>query len=415
MTARTRWSKAPSAVLSGLAALWLGVNAALAAQPIKIDFWSPFPPGDLVSPTATLQVLVNEFNQTHPNIEVVHTGIPINELGGKYLTAFAAGLLPDVGWGAPTQFYSTENLLPVERLAARDKIDTTQFWPGSWGGYATIDGIQWGWPFEEGAQALLYNVSHFEAAGLPGAPATWEDFIAYARKLTDSGRGKYALQPIWSPFELLPHVWQNRGDILSPDAARITFTDAKTVEAVQWIGDWERVHRLVGGSVPAGTASMIFIHPGWYEYSRTFNFEVGYAPLPIPAGGQQATRSFYQELVIFRSQTESEAAAWTFMKWLMSPERIARWNVKTGYLPTNRAVLNTPAYRDWLQANPGMRAWLEMMNYVHGLPRVPGFNTIYDLFMQAVNQVRQGKASARAALAAVQDAAQGELDQIRAE
>ena len=317
--------------------------------------------------------------------------------------------MPDVGWGVPTQFYSTANLVPVEELAKRDGLDMTQFWPGTWRGYAMIDGIQWGWPFEEGAQATVYNKDRFEEIGLAGAPETWDQFVSYARKLSDPEKGLYALQPIWWWGEQLPFVWMNGGEVISADGKKVTFTDPKVVEAVQWYGDLQHVHNVIGADVPSGRAAMIWVHSGWFEFSKSFAFNVGYAKLPRPADGKFATRSFYQELTITRNTPERIEAAWTFLKWLMDPETIVHWNIITGYLPTSRAVVNTRAYRAWLTENPGMQAWLDMMNYVRGWPRM-GFDGVGAQFQAAMDKVCTGQASARVALEEVQAKAQAEWD-----
>src|SRR5690606_1404204 len=126
--------------------------------------------------------------------------------------------------------------------------------------------------------------------------------------------------------------------------------------------------------------------------------EVGYAMPPVPEGGVQTTRSYYQELAITRSNAEREQAAWTFLKWLMAPEQIVKWNVNTGYLPVSRDVLETVEFQDWLRDNPGVTAWLDMLNYIRGLSRMPGSGEVRGLFMEALNEVRSGESSALAAL-----------------
>jgi len=390
-------------------------GTAICGPVTEIEFWSPFPAGDFVSPTSALAKLVTRFNDEHTDIVVKHTGYPINELGQKYMMAIAAGTLPDIGWGAPTSYYSEENIVPIDKLAQRDNYNTEQFWPGLWGGSAMINGRQWGYPFEVGAQGLIYNKDRFAKLGLGRAPETWDEFLAYAKKLTDPEKRTYALQPVWAWQSQVPWVWRAKADIISQDGTKVTFTDKKTVAAVQWMGDLEAIHAVTGGSVPAGTAAMIVVHPGWYTFSQSFEFEVGYAQPPIPANGQHISRSYYQELVIFRSNRESEEAAWQFIKWLMAPENIAVWNASTGYLPTSRAVLETDIYSTWLRENPGMKPWIKSLENIRTLPRMPGFGEIGSLFGQALNKVRAGEASAYVALSEVQERAQAKLDEINSD
>lgn len=164
-------------VLGALVALFVASGAW--AQPVTVEFWTPFPVGDTHNPV--LESLIERFNQEHPHIQVVHVGTPIDQLGAKYVAAFAAGVLPDVGWGAPVQFYSRANVVPMEDLVARDNVDTSGFWPGLWKGSNMIDGIQWGWPFEVGSQGLVYNINRLESAGVGAPPATWDEFVEVGR------------------------------------------------------------------------------------------------------------------------------------------------------------------------------------------------------------------------------------------
>lgn len=383
------------------------------AGPVEVTIWTPFG-ADING--QTLNGLIEEFNEAHPDIRVVHQNIT-GDMREQYILAVVGDVPPDIGWVAPSWFltmYNEEILVPVEELAERDGIDTEQFWPAVWSDF--LLGRQWGYPFEIGCQGLIYNRDRFAAAGLPDkGPETWDEFLEVAKKVTDPEKGWYGFHPSWPAYMTVQWIWRNKGRLLAEDQKTATFTDPRTVEALQWYVDLHTRHGVVGGSVPDGTAAMIVVHPGWYGYSKSFAFDVGTALPPIPKDGQRASLSYYKELVVFRTTPERQEAAWTFIKWLMQPERLADWCVTTGYLPVSRAALETKTYQDYLNANPAVLAWVDELNYVRHFPAVPGYGEMLGVFQQAIDQARQGENDAYSILSSLQDKAQAILNEAELE
>jgi len=403
------------AVLVTILALCLvGVlGIAAADEPVELEFWSPF--HYTGKGQDTLDLLTDKFNKTHPGIKVVHQGQP--NLGEKYKVSFAGGVPPDIGWQVPQDLLHEDAVVPMDVLAERYNLDTDQFWPRLWGDIASYKGHQWGYPFEVGSSAMIYNREWFEKSGIVDAPATWNEFLKVAKKLTDPEKEQYALQTGWQSWVMIQWVWRNKGRVVSEDGKTVTLTNEQVVEATQWLAELGSIHNVVGGSVPAGTAAMIVVHPGWYGDALNFDFEIGTAPPPVPADGEQASLSYYKDLCIFRSSPEREEAAWEFIQWLMAPEQLAIWCAETGYLPVSRDVLGTDRYSAFLSKNPGVMPWIDQLNYLRdpGPQRSTGWWDVVSYFHQALTQVRKGETSAYVALSELQEAAQAKLDEKRAE
>ncbi|HEX6972645.1 MAG TPA: ABC transporter substrate-binding protein [Limnochordia bacterium] len=384
-------------------------TAASATAATRVEFWTPFGAGTNLE---TLNELIARFHELEPDIEVVHRGVP-GDMAQQYKVAVAAGTPPDIGWVAPEwfpEFYTEDILVPVDALARRDGLDVRQFWPGTWG--ETLGGRQWGYPFEIGSEALIYNQDQFAAAGLGASPATWDDFLTAAQKLTRPDEGRFGAQVGWAGYIAVQWLWRNGGGLVSEDLTQATLTDPRTVEALQWYVDLEVEHGVAGGGVPQGTSAMIVVHPGWYGLAQTFPFEFGTGPAPIPQGGQRASLSYYKELVIFKTEPVRQEAAWRFVKWLMAPEQNAVWATRTGYLPISRAVLQTERYREYLRANPRLNPWLDELNHIRSFPYIPAYGQILALLEQAIGRIRQGEA-AYPVLSSLQPRAQALLDEER--
>lgn len=84
---------------------------------------------------------------------------------------------------------------------------------------------------------------------------------------------------------------------------------------------------------------------------------VAYAPLPTKNGGQ-ATMARCWAFLLLTPDPRRQAAAAEFVKWFLTPERLAAWAQATGHLPTSRSDLRLSiedtAYRLFVQ--PQMEA-----------------------------------------------------------
>jgi multiple sugar transport system substrate-binding protein len=380
--------------------------ASVVSAKTTVEIWTPFNSG--VHHDA-FNALVEEFNETHTDIYVEHYG-QTGFKAEKYVMGMLSRVLPDIGWVAPSwimDLYSDDVLVPIDDLAARDGFDTSSFWPGAW--HVRVNGHQWGMPFEIGSDAVVYNNDLFSYAGLasPKPTWTWDDFVSVARKLTVP-KETYGFQRLSANYQVIQWIWRNGGNIVSEDETKATFTDPKAIEALQWFADLSLVHSVVGGNFSDGTAAMFVSHPGWYQANEGYwSFEPGTAPTPIPQGGTRASSSYYKEFVLFRSTPEKQEAAWTFLQWLMEPDRIAEWYVTTGYLPVSREILMTSTYQFHLMENPWLNPYVAELDYT----RDQIDDNVLQLFSEAVSLAVSGKMTAQGAMEAMQPTVQLYLDE----
>ena len=67
---------------------------------------------------------------------------------------------------------------------------------------------------------------------------------------------------------------------------------------------------------------------------------------------------------------ERQAAAWTLIGWLTSPEIAGEWSRFTGYFAPRRAAYDLPEMKDYLQHHPDAKVALDQLQYA-----VPWFDT----------------------------------------
>ncbi|MET3598308.1 ABC transporter substrate-binding protein [Martelella mangrovi] len=177
-----------AALMAGAAVAGLGTGAAQ-AQEEKLTIWTIAYTSD-----AQVQALMNAatgFEETHPgvDVEIVQRGIDEHKtalrvaagastgpdiymswaglgLGGEYV---AAGLSADI-----SKYY--EQYGWADRLSAPSLAFASQFGEG-------MHGI----PFRFSGEAIYYNKTLFEEAGIESEPQTYDELVAAAQKLADAG------------------------------------------------------------------------------------------------------------------------------------------------------------------------------------------------------------------------------------
>jgi len=120
------------------------------------------------------QAVVDAFNASHPNIELVLEIVPYDAARDTLATQIASGAGPDiigpVGWSGSNAFYGQW----LDITPYMGDFDLSIFDPALVTMYQTEEG-QVGLPFAVYPAALWYNPALFDDAGLNYPPANWGD------------------------------------------------------------------------------------------------------------------------------------------------------------------------------------------------------------------------------------------------
>lgn len=168
---------------------------------VKIEFFQ-----NKTEAKATFDKLVAKFNEANPNIKVSQVNPPDAETVLK--TRVAKKDIPDVvGLGATDTFstlaksgffedFTNDALIKNIQPAYLDMLKSMT-------GLTEMNGI----PFSTNANGVIYNKSIFKELNLT-VPQTWDEFIATAQKVKDSGKNAFylTLKDSWTtlpPFNAL--------------------------------------------------------------------------------------------------------------------------------------------------------------------------------------------------------------------
>jgi ABC-type glycerol-3-phosphate transport system substrate-binding protein len=117
---------------------------------------------------------------------------------------------------------------------------------------------------------------------------------------------------------------------------------------------------------------------------------------------------------IFRSNPETERAAWSFIKYFVSPPVTARWARETGYLPVRKSAVNLPEMKAFYQADPRALHVYQITPVAKPEPNVLGWQEVRSLLAAASRAVLNGTATPQAAATDLKRKADGVLVQSKA-
>ena len=106
---------------------------------------------------------------------------------------------------------------------------------------------------------------------------------------------------------------------------------------------------------------------------------------PLPQGGEREyISSWGGGWMVFKTDEAKQRAAFEFLKWLESPEVLARWATEFGGVPAYPAAIAQPVFQDFAAGNPAIQAQTEQINRVGFLPAVKGSAALRTVIGRAV-------------------------------
>ncbi len=360
------------------------VSRPAVAAPVEIDMFFPVPvQGKLAT---EMQRLIAAFNAAHPDIKAtpVYTG-SYDDTNVKTRAAIAAGRSPACAIMSANfvrEYVIDDAAIPLDPLIARDNTTPNAFMDKFWPALAlnaTDRGRVYGVPFQNSTPLLYYNVAAFKEAGLDPdhPPATWQDWVDAARKLTRPDGSRFGIA--W------PNSYDYCGWLFSTLAmanggqyydtsygGQVYYTEPATVAALGFVDELVHRHKVMAPGVldPNGTtaaffsgrAAMMLLSTGALGFVREGMkqpFKAAYVPRNVlnaaPVGGGSL-------IIPAGNSPEREQAAWTLIKWLTGPEIAGSWSRFTGYFAPNRAAYDLPEMKQYMAEHPEAAVALEQLN-----------------------------------------------------
>lgn len=387
-----------------------------------------------------IESYVAEFEAAYPDIRVETVfGGNYTENQTKIVAAQRAGTPPDVAILLSQELrtlIALDIVEPIQPLLDADPEAAAMvddFFPAFMLN-STLDGEVWSLPFQRSTPVLYYNKEAFAEAGLdPEAPpTTWDELLAYAQQLTKRDAGGNVSQ--WgvaiptedrSSWLLEALVMQAGGLLYDPEGDGLVMTiDTPAVrEAVQFKADLANRYEvspegvIAWGTTPndfaAGNIAMIYHSTGSLGFIRAnadFDFGTAFLPAKERYGAPTGGGNFY---VLKGSDPSKREAAWTFIKWMTSPEQLARWSIDSGYVAPRRSSWELPVMQEYVTQYPQAVTARDQLEYAQAELPVYGLQEIKDIISKAEQDVILGNATVEEALADAQARAEEVMARYR--
>ena len=420
---RRKWNL----LILGLLVCMLASSTALAK--VKITYWTGWGGDELED----LKVVIEEFNQANPDIEVETTTI----FGAyeKLLTAIAGGRGPDVVsavWASQLAALAHHGALqPLDKyIEASDVVQAEDFFPAIWKSF-NYQGHVWALAATTNTNFEAYNKDFFREAGLDAEkpPSNLNELEEVARKLTKWDSKGELTRLGYLPGGLWKWGLVFGGDWMNEDTGAITADHPRNVAALKWLGDYwaeygvENIQNFSAGFGNYWSPNNPFMvgklamqsYGEWLEaFGEKYNpsLDYGLFATPAPEGGRENVTTFGGSVFAIPVGTKNADAAWRFIEWITGPEGQRKLAKIFANMPPRMEVARDP---EVLEAVPILKFGLGLLEGPNAFGDLPSpVGEMYQAEMgRAEEAVTRGEAQAEAALKQVKSTIEKEYNKVR--
>ena len=361
----------------------------------------------------TIQTQLDAF-KAQTGIDVALESVP-TDFPTKLTTDLAAGTAADVFWVdsllAP-DLTTRGLLLPLDDYLSSSATGNDYF-PNLIGGYQ-YNGATYGLPKDWSAVAMWYSTDDFATAGLTTPPTNWDELQSAVQALTDAtGTPGIALAP--DPASAFIFIYQDGGQILSPDFSQVLVGDEHTVAALQYyyglyadgiattpadVGANDQADAL------AKRLASVALTGNWNFGGFSLNypdFKYGTAPLPAGPNGDKATFAFTVAYSAFAGSQHPDEA-FQLMEFLNSDQIMLNLTTAAGVMPSRTSLTE-----QWLTTFPERQLFVDAAEYAHPWQLGPGGQLFYSHGSSIMQNLFAGQITPEEAASQMRDRANEDI------
>ncbi|MGQ5708635.1 extracellular solute-binding protein [Lactobacillus sp. PSON] len=338
---------------------------------------------------ATLQKLTKDFEKENPkiNVKLESQGSYIDLQAKINSTLQSPNNLPTITQAYPGWLYTaSKNKMLVDLTpyinnknvgwGSSKKSDIRQELLDG----AKIENIQYGIPFNKSIESLTYNKDMFKKYGIKKVPTTMEELKDVSKTIYQKSHH----QVVGAGFDSLANYYvlgmKDKGINFSN---KVDFTGKASKEVINYYADgikkgYFRVagseHYLSGPFANEKVAMYIGTSAGegYVKQSVGNKFTYDVAARPGEYTMQQGT-----DIYMFNhANADQKAAAFKYMKYLVSKSSQLKWANATGYIPVNNAAIKSNEYKS--NKSIKLPAKLESaMKHLYSIPVEKNSNAAY--------------------------------------
>jgi len=348
--------------------------------------------------------IVDEFNSTNEEIYVnaIYSG-KYADTAQKVTASLASDTLPDGGIipAGPIFTGARDNYLILEYIENDTDFIMTDFYDAMWD-YSKYNGKICAIPYNISTPILYYNKDLMKGSGLDpeNPPRNWDELIEFSKKISKDKNGD-GIMDVWG-LNIADVVWifkaflyQNNCEIIDSEKCDPLFNNENGIEAAKY---WKKL--IEENAMPVGMhalAEKMFLsgNLGFYigtssrigKWHGNTQFDLGVAFIPkgkrygVPIGGAVA--------VIFPKNKEIEDATYEFIKYLVSPDKIAEFSAKTGYIPIRKSTLKEDEIKELFKNNPLYEIPFKQLDNAFSYWHFDQMGNMDSLFWEAIENIER--------------------------
>jgi ABC-type glycerol-3-phosphate transport system substrate-binding protein len=244
----------------------------------------------------------------------------------------------------------------------------------------------YGLPFYTNALGIIYNKTAFEKAGLPLPKDgwTWDDFMNAVKKLSNDTMYGLGYQGGWGgTFEWFPWLWQNGGELLTPDG-KAAFNSPEGLASVEtflglvtnktYVPEAAKAWKVwdeLAAAFASGTIAMYQVGDWGLSGVERFkpNFEWAVAPLPMRKSKASVIGGANW---MINKNTKNPDAAYRFLRFISGPKVYGMLD-SYNRLSARKGSLSG---QQLLKSNPRLQSFASLLKYGRARPPIPNWSQV---------------------------------------
>ncbi|MEK4853278.1 ABC transporter substrate-binding protein [Paenibacillus sp. FSL H7-0756] len=331
------------------------------AEPVTLEYWTPFSGGDNIFMTE----LVEQFNKEHQDIRIDQINSRLDDYYSRLRTAILSGNAPDLAIIHATnlpQFVQNSYIEPLDGLAADTSLDWGQF-NAKIAESTVYGGTHYAVPLDTHTLVLYYNKKYLREAGLldaedkPVISRGEQGFTAFLQKLKQSVPSGVA--PLALPSTRIDSVWlwwslynqmPGGGVFYNPEGTRAVFNNEASLAALEFVNSLYQ-QELIPPNIndafklfyDGEAATLITGVWGTGAFEKDEQLELGVVPVPVIYDHPAVWGDSHTLAIPAKSEMSAEKrrAAMIFARWAV--EHGVMW-AEAGHVPSSRKVVESGAY-----------------------------------------------------------------------
>ena len=387
--------------------------------------------------TDTVNQLVSEFEEAHPNITVKAqptqgAAAAAGNYVGSVQTQLLAGNPPDVAQLTYDALEYTATQLgakPLADIVSAEELEAAFEGENPMHPNARVladwEGKTIGMPYVSSTPVLYYNATVLEAAGISGTPdlSTWDKVEEVALQVSQS-MGKPALDiacTVKGGSWCMQGLFKSNGaEVLSEDRSTIEFGSPEAVAVVERFAEMTEAGAMRSSDAAAqmeglvkGDTAMILttsaLQGMFMQGAAAGGWTLAAAPMPAFADHEAVPTNSGSALFVLSEDPAKQRAGWELIRFLTSDRAYELITSQIGYLPLRTGLVEEGGVlADWAAANPLAQPNLDQLDRLQPWVSYPGnsYVQVDDLLATAIEEVVYYGKPAEATMSEAADRAQ---------